>query len=101
MSSTLQWENLLYADQAKAARKALAEHMASLVNNEEWADVEFVLDADEDKRIYAYDGWHKYDIYSRRLNLIRSLFPCTVTVSFCPLGAQSWQQRFLKLLPLK
>lgn len=36
-------------------KKALAQHLASLVNNEEWADVEFVLDADGDKRIYAYE----------------------------------------------
>lgn len=39
--------------EARKCKQALAEHLASLVNNEEWADVEFVLDADGDKRIYG------------------------------------------------
>lgn len=39
--------------EARKCKQALAEHLASLVNNEEWADVEFVLDADGDKRIFG------------------------------------------------
>jgi hypothetical protein len=39
--------------EAGKCKQALADHLASLVNNEEWADVEFVLDADGDKRIFG------------------------------------------------
>lgn len=42
--------------EAGKCKQALADHLASLVNNEEWADVEFVLDADGDKRIFGHSA---------------------------------------------
>jgi hypothetical protein len=41
---------VVYTGKCKAA---LAQHLASLVNSEDWADVEFILEADGDKRLYG------------------------------------------------
>jgi len=50
ITSSVAWDDAISAD----ANEAIARHMASLVNNKQWADVEFVLEADGKKRVYAF-----------------------------------------------